>query len=166
MKDVFKKILFATDLSDTSKHALRYAMDLAEKYQGQITMLHILPDMIDDYSINTGLDIETHFDKKSLDKINEAGLLNAKKDLYNRIAEMSKEAREELGHSPIDEEHIIIKIGNAEELILDEANSKNYDLLIMGSHGQGKMKDLFIGSVAESVVHKSTKPVLIVKLPS
>lgn len=166
MKDAFKKILFATDLSETSRHALRYAMDLAEKYQGQITMLHILPDMIDEYSINTGLDLEAHFDKKNLEEINKKGLKSAQEALHKRIIEMSREAREELGHSPIDDDHVIIKIGKAEKVILDEVNQGEYDLLIMGSHGQGKIKDLFIGSVAEAVVHKCTIPVLVVRLPS
>ena len=38
------KILLATDLSDDAGVALRYAISLAEKYNAELIMLHVLPN--------------------------------------------------------------------------------------------------------------------------
>jgi nucleotide-binding universal stress UspA family protein len=40
---------------------------------------------------------------------------------------------------------------------------ENYDLIVIGSRGRGTMKELFLGSVSNYVVHSSKIPVLIVK---
>ncbi len=47
--------------------------------------------------------------------------------------------------------------------ITEFANSNKFDLEIIGSNGHGSLKELFLGSTANSVVHKSKVPVLVVK---
>lgn len=47
--------------------------------------------------------------------------------------------------------------------IAEFANKKRYDLVVIGSHGRGTVKELFLGSVANSTVHKSRVPVMVVK---
>ena len=43
-------------------------------------------------------------------------------------------------------------------------NSKNdIDLVVIGARGRGAAKEIFLGSVSNHVLHKSKKPVLIVK---
>jgi len=43
-------------------------------------------------------------------------------------------------------------------------NSKNrIDLVVIGARGLGSAKEIFLGSVSNYVLHKSKKPVLIVK---
>ncbi|MGY5150342.1 MAG: universal stress protein [Candidatus Nitrosopumilus sp. bin_68KS] len=43
-------------------------------------------------------------------------------------------------------------------------NSKNgFDLVVIGARGRGSVKEMFLGSVSNYVLHKSKKPVLIVK---
>jgi len=42
------KILYATDLSSTAKVAMSWAMSLAEKYDAAITVVHIMPDLIEE----------------------------------------------------------------------------------------------------------------------
>ena len=43
-------------------------------------------------------------------------------------------------------------------------NSKNdIDLVVIGARGRGAAKEIFLGSVSNYVLHKSKKPVLIVK---
>ncbi|MFW5818486.1 MAG: universal stress protein, partial [Desulfovermiculus sp.] len=36
-------------------------------------------------------------------------------------------------------------------------------LIVLGSHGKSNMTDIFLGSVAEKVIRKCTKPVFVVK---
>jgi len=53
--------------------------------------------------------------------------------------------------------------GHAAEVILDLANDKKFDLIVMGARGLGSVKEVFLGSVSNAVVHKSKIRVLIVK---
>jgi nucleotide-binding universal stress UspA family protein len=40
---------------------------------------------------------------------------------------------------------------------------QNFDLIVIGSRGLGSAKEFFLGSTSNYVLHKSKKPVLIVK---
>jgi nucleotide-binding universal stress UspA family protein len=55
------------------------------------------------------------------------------------------------------------KVGNAGELIAKIAEQGKFDLLIMGSHGNGALANLVMGSVATQVIAHSTVPVLLVR---
>ena len=46
MTQDIKRILYATDLSDNSAYAFGYAIDLAKKYNAEITILHVLDIMM------------------------------------------------------------------------------------------------------------------------
>jgi len=43
------------------------------------------------------------------------------------------------------------------------ANSKKFDIIVIGSRGQSGLKEVFLGSVARAIVHKSKIPVLVIK---
>lgn len=47
--------------------------------------------------------------------------------------------------------------------IVNFAESLNYDIIIIGSRGRSKLKEIFLGSVSNHVVHKSKIPVLVIK---
>ena len=47
---------------------------------------------------------------------------------------------------------------------IDEmARNKSYDIIVIGSRGMGSIKEMFLGSTSNYVLHKSKIPVLIVK---
>ena len=52
--------------------------------------------------------------------------------------------------------------GEAKWDIVDFAHDKKFDLIVIGSHGFGPIKEMFLGSVANYVVHKSKIHVLVV----
>ena len=56
-----------------------------------------------------------------------------------------------------------VSYGNDGERIVDVAQKKNFDLIVIGSRGLGAAKEIFLGSTSNYVLHKSKKPVLIVK---
>ena len=56
-----------------------------------------------------------------------------------------------------------VSYGDEEKRIVDVAEKKNFDLIVIGSRGMGAAKEIFLGSTSNYVLHKSKKPVLIVK---
>ncbi|HEY0200192.1 MAG TPA: universal stress protein [Burkholderiaceae bacterium] len=57
----------------------------------------------------------------------------------------------------------LVKVGPAGETIAKAADAGKYDLLIMGSHGNGSFANLVLGSVATKVLANSKVPVLLVR---
>ncbi|MBL8325408.1 MAG: universal stress protein [Rubrivivax sp.] len=57
----------------------------------------------------------------------------------------------------------VSKAGPAAELIVAEAGRGRHDLIVMGSHGQGALAQLVLGSVATKVLAKAPAPVLLVR---
>ena len=47
--------------------------------------------------------------------------------------------------------------------IIRVAQAGDFDQIVMGTHGRGAVGSLFLGSVAQRVVHLSTLPVLLVR---
>ncbi len=55
--------------------------------------------------------------------------------------------------------------GHAVEEILRAAEDSSCDLIVMGSHGRTGLYDRLMGGVAEAVLRRSSRPVLVVKSP-
>ena len=60
---------------------------------------------------------------------------------------------------------MIVKIGNPVKQIVATAQEGNFDLIIMGTHGHGKMEERIIGSTASDVIRLSYVPVTVIRLP-
>ena len=61
------------------------------------------------------------------------------------------------------EANCLSKVGSAHEVIAKTAQSGDFDLLIMGSHGHGNVLNLVVGSVANKVMAHCKTPVLLVR---
>ena len=57
----------------------------------------------------------------------------------------------------------LMKVGHVAETISKIADQGKYDLVIMGSHGQGALLKLVMGSVATSVLAHCKVPMLLVR---
>jgi nucleotide-binding universal stress UspA family protein len=53
--------------------------------------------------------------------------------------------------------------GNPASIILDYCKKENFDLVIMGSRGMGKFKQLILGSVSSKIVHHCQRAVLLIR---
>ena len=56
-----------------------------------------------------------------------------------------------------------IVYGDPKSDIIDFVKQNKFDLVVIGSRGLGGIKEAFLGSVSNAVVHKSHVPVLVVK---
>lgn len=141
IKQKINKILVPLDGSQKSIDGLREAIYLARQCGATITGICVLPL----YSINLG---------RLLTPLKNQSLKEAKK-----ITSQSKRLCAQ--HGIVFHEKIIF--GNQAWEITEFANYKKFDLIVMGHGGLGKMKEAFLGSVTNFVVHKSKIPVLIIK---
>jgi nucleotide-binding universal stress UspA family protein len=57
----------------------------------------------------------------------------------------------------------VVKDGNAADEILAAADEVDADLIVMGTRGRGGLDRLICGSVAEAVIRRSSRPVLVVR---
>jgi nucleotide-binding universal stress UspA family protein len=70
---------------------------------------------------------------------------------------------EHLRSRDIEADSVVLR-GNPDKLILETAQARAADLIVMGTHGRTGWERVVVGSVTESVIGKSRVPVLAVKL--
>ena len=160
-----QKILYVTDLSDTARHAVRYACSIGHRYGAEVTVLHVIPDLVDELSKGAGINLAEHMDRRTWESFNKSGMLIAREAITRRIRETSIKVKQEIPECPVNEKNILVKIGNPVKQIVATAEEGAYDLVIMGTHGHGKFGEAIIGSVASEVIRTSVVPVLVIRLP-
>jgi nucleotide-binding universal stress UspA family protein len=141
LKQKIKKILVPLDGSKNSFKGLTEAIYLARQCGATLTGVCVIPI----YTINLG---------KLLTRLK----IESAKQVKKFMAEARRLAAQ---NGIVFYEKIIY--GNEVWEITEFASYKKFDVIVMGSRGIGSVKEAFLGSVANSVVHKSKVPVLVVK---
>jgi len=166
-----KKILYATDLSENARYAFAYAVSLADLYNAAITMIHVLPEIpaildknvLGYISADRWEEIKSqHFEEAREALIGKRQDHLAIRDALHQFSENVKESHEGEGFVTDD---IVVVRGNPVEQVLAQAEEKNCDLIVMGTHGHGTLAGAMMGSTARRVLRRSAKPVLVVRLP-
>lgn len=139
------KILVPYDGSKNADRAFEYALDMAKKYNSKVLVASCITvqDQLPEYAISE-----------------EQAILKRQKDSATRLVGIL-ELRAADAEVPF--KGIILKTSSVSDAILSYAESKDIDMIIMGSRGLGGFKKLFLGSVAGTVSQYSKCPVLIVK---
>jgi len=136
------KILVATDGSEGSEKAIRFASGLAKETQSKITLLHAVP------KIKTTKEELITLLKEEMGSPEKAG---------KKYLEKGAKIAQEFG---VNAETKLLE-GNEADEILKEA--EGYDLLVASSYGKGRIDRALLGSVSSMLVQKSSVPVLVVK---
>jgi len=131
-----KRLLVATDLSPRSDRALNRSLALSDALQARLTVLHVVDE-----------------------------------ELPASVADRLKEAAEraidhQLGAFPtLDRKNVLRKVvfGSGFKDILEEADESEAELIIMGTHREDTLGDLFVGTTVERVIRHGDTPVLVVK---
>lgn len=147
MKDV-KRILVATDFTEESKAALPPAVGLAELTGAEIFLVHVVPAVP-----HMATDVRTHFEVPEYER-------QLRADAEKRLKAFAQ------GAFPVNVRvTTVIAHGNADEGILEEARKNSVDVIVLATHGRGKLRNLLFGSIAEKVVRLAPCPVLTVRPP-
>jgi nucleotide-binding universal stress UspA family protein len=148
---MIKKILVATDGSETSRKSVKYAVDLAKQTGANITLLSVIDKSLFIPQLIPALATSTH-------------LMEPIEDYLRQAAEAHLEEAERLCKKNKIQSKKSVRSGHPVEEIIKEAKKTRVDLIIMGSHGKSALKATLLGSVTFGVIHKDTKiPVLIVR---
>ncbi len=156
-----KKILYATAMGASAPYVYRYALLSAKQYDAQIIAVSALEKLS---TFGQSL-VELHISQEQSKQIHEKAQVQAKERLKERIERLSAA---ECGTDPQYAERlddIIIKEGPPAQVILSVAKEQNVDLIIMGSHRHSVLGDAVLGSTTSKVLHSSTIPVLVVRIP-
>jgi nucleotide-binding universal stress UspA family protein len=139
------KILVCVDLSDSTEEILKTIEKLCRPLNAKIWLLHNAmpePDSIE----------------FKVDPIEARGSL-AKK--FHHQHRQIQELAERFRKSGVDATALLVH-GKTVDAILTEATDLDIDLIVVGSHGHGAMYQLLVGSISEGVLHRSSRPVLVV----
>jgi nucleotide-binding universal stress UspA family protein len=142
-----KTLLYATDFTDNSIGALKFAEMLSHQFSAKLHMLHVFdmkPTFISTVSI-------------AYSRMEEEAFKTNNSKLTNFCVKHLGMEPEILGISLIVSEHSIPSTG-----ILENAEKINADLIIIGTKGSTILKDLFIGSTASTLIDKSYVPLIMV----
>ena len=129
-----KKLLLATDLSPRPDLALQRAMDLARMHGAALSAVYVVDE-----------------------------------DLPPALAEVVKSGaeriiRERLAALPDgDKVAVTVRSGRPANEILRHAADEQAELIVLGVHRTGGLKDMFRGTTAERVIRTGNVPVLVVK---
>jgi nucleotide-binding universal stress UspA family protein len=156
-----KNILYATDLSENARYALKYASTIANRFGATITILHVLEELSPS-SLGLVSEIVGKERWADLKKRNEEKVITS---IRTRIEEVCNEISQSIPECPFIVQRIIVKTGHPVDQIVHYAKKKDCDMVVMGSHGHGIFSEAMLGSTSRRVLKKCTKPVLIVRLP-
>jgi nucleotide-binding universal stress UspA family protein len=143
----FKNIVVATDGSKYSAAAVSEALGLAKWNRSTLTVISVVPS-----ELMTPTDIDFTMTQREL--IVEKDMHEAEKN-----AKAVKEAAQKEGVTV----KAFVLSGRPADAIIETAQEKNADLIVLGSHGRTGVERLLMGSVAERVIVLASCPVLVVK---
>jgi nucleotide-binding universal stress UspA family protein len=142
----FKKILVGCDFSSDSTLAFQYGLSLAQEYEAELHLVHVLEPPV----------------YKDIPKPAEDAREFIRKNLYDQLTEKLE------AMIPSDalnwcRPKTMLLAGRPDDELTKYANIHNVDLIVMGVAGHGIVESFFVGSTTERVMRKAPCAVLSVR---
>lgn len=140
------QIVCCSDFSDHAEAAFQTALDLAQRYNAKLYVIHVLPPVVNPMLTDADLIMPEHPDENLVVSLNER-----MQEVYgNRIPEA------------IDVE-LVVRDGHVSTEIIRFIEETDADLAVVGAFGLSGMGLVLFGSVAKRVSHKAPCSVMIVR---
>ena len=134
-----KTILVPVDGSEHSRKALEFAADLCKRYEGKLSLLHVLQSLPMDRTLVLGAAaITIHTTGKELE------------DIGAKVIDAARKLAAEHGVSDVEAQAVV---GDPAREIVDRARAIGADMIVMGSRGLSDLSGLVMGSVSHKVTH-------------
>ena len=149
---MFKSILVATDGSDLANKALDLALETARLNGARLTIV-------------TATDpVATGIGSGGFGTIDAGPIVARLEEAYAaEAADLLAKARHRAQEAGIAAQTLHLPRHRPADGILEAADEKGCDLIVMGSHGRRGLNRLLLGSQAAEVLVRATVPVLVVK---
>ncbi len=138
-RELFSRVLFPTDFSDTAEVAFVYLERVVRATRCQVTLLHVRDHARPEARLSHRLEELQNLDRNKLHRL--------------------KHHLEDLGASQV---HVEVALGHPGDKILEVAKGWNCSLVLMGTQGKGVARELVLGSVAHQVARHTARPVLFI----
>ena len=160
---MFAKILVALDISDNSKEVFNKALSLAQKYEAELHLIHVLsaeeetspipiPVNLDEVYPAMGNELTIELWQEQWDKFEKRGL-----DLLQARNEEAREAGVQSSFEQV--------LGSPGKTICKTAKEQGTDVIVVGHRGRWGLSEILLGSVSNYVFHHSPCSVLVVPTP-
>ncbi len=141
---LFEKILVPLDSSEHSKKALEKAVQIAKKFDSEITLIHV-------YSLEgVPFSITSTFYERYIQDIRNFG----DAILVHGLKQVESEG--------VHAETLLVK-GHIVGEIIKVSREGKFDLIVMGARGLSTIKEILLGSVSHGVINHASCRVLVVK---
>lgn len=155
---MFEKILVPLDGSEHSLRALEIAVQMAKKFGGKLTLVHV-------YSVSVSpvlMPEPTTLTPPRVPVMTAAEV--------SKVAEATRKAGASIlagGEKRVRAEGVqvetTLKEGHTVQEITKTAKEGEFDLIVMGARGVSKIRELLLGSVSDGVIRNAPCPVLVTK---
>jgi nucleotide-binding universal stress UspA family protein len=142
--NTIKNILFPTDFSDTAQNAFRYCLKLADVYEADIRLLHVI------YPEYEALDLPVMAAQATKEKAEAAKSVSKE---FVELALTQLQTTDQLRNMPVI--HSEVEIGTPSNIIVDVARRESADLIVMGTKGEHNALERLWGSVTTAVIEKA-----------
>jgi nucleotide-binding universal stress UspA family protein len=167
-------IIAPMDGTEQSDNALRFASEIAQKYDAKLVLVHSLlrgssVPVMQEIADSKGFLEQIKDDLAQVETIpiaTVAGVAAPMEVLSNETLEkfgrlLLKSAADTVTGIEDIQAHVVD--GDPAKVILHCAEEEQADLIVIGSHGVGDLKSLLLGSVSHKVIEQSTCPCVVVK---
>ena len=142
-----KTIIVPLDGSDWSFRAAKYAIKIAKMANAEIIFMHVVVNLPYGDAMGGGIMITAYI--KEARELAESWYMKAGNISSNEGVKFMAET--------------ILDVASAADSIVNYAESKKADLIVIGTKGRTSLKRLLLGSVASGVVTHTRCPVLVTK---
>jgi nucleotide-binding universal stress UspA family protein len=142
MSGVYRNILVAVDGSPDAAAALAHAGELARDQHARLTILTAIPPL-------------------PTAALLASGATPPRSEVVQHYADLQRAAAATL---PADVSVTTLLVeGPPARALIERAKSGEFDLIVMGSHGHGRLHTSLLGCVSQKVLHASPIPVLLMR---
>jgi nucleotide-binding universal stress UspA family protein len=147
---MIKKILVATDASAASNRAISMAAYMAACHEADLLILHVIRDMQLPILLKKAPELEE--------------FANKREDILRQVAEtILHEAEVRAKSEGAKKVQTAIGSGDPASSVIGFAKRRNIDIIVIGTRGLGKVKEILMGSVSRKITNNAEVNCLIVR---
>jgi universal stress protein A len=140
------RIVCCTDFSDHAEAAFQTALDLAQRYQAKLYLVHVLPPVVNPMLTDAELMLPEHPDENLVVSLNDR-----MEEVYGKRIPESVACE------------LVVRDGHVSTEIIRFVGETDADLVVVGAFGLSGMGLVLFGSVAKRIAHKAPCSVMIVR---